>query len=231
MSAKTAIPMGRLTRKIQCQSRTSVRIPPRSTPILPPPAATKPKTPIALARSLGSVKSITISDRATAETTAPPRPCTARATTRASCEVARPQPSEASVKSAIPIRNRRWWPKRSPSRPPSRRKPAEGQQVGVHDPGERGLGEAEVLADRRQRHSDDRHVEDDHQVAQAQHDECQPAVASLDVQRSLSSMSLRPERRRKLIARAPCPARRGGIRCRSRAATGRRGRPGTRPAR
>ena len=64
---------------------------------------------------------------------------------------------------------------------------AEGQQVGVHDPGERGLGEAEVLADRRQRHSDDRHVEDDHQVAQAQHDECQPAVASLDAQRSFIS--------------------------------------------
>ncbi len=76
--------------------------------MLPPPAATKPKTPIALARSVGSVKSITISDRATAETTAPPRPCTARATTSVSCEVARPQASEATVKSEIPIRNIRW---------------------------------------------------------------------------------------------------------------------------
>ena len=91
--------------------------------MLPPPAATNPKTPIALARSAGSVNSITISESATAETIAPPSPCTARATTSASCEVASPQASEATVKSAIPIRNRRWWPKRSPSRPPSRRNP------------------------------------------------------------------------------------------------------------
>src|SRR5262245_51149661 len=77
-SATTAIPIGTLTRKIQCQLRTSVRTPPRSTPTLPPPAATKPKTPIAFARSAGSVKSMTTSDRATAETTAAPRPCTAR---------------------------------------------------------------------------------------------------------------------------------------------------------
>ena len=51
----------------------SVMIPPRSTPIDPPPAATKPNTPIAFARSAGSVKSVTISDSATAETIAPPR--------------------------------------------------------------------------------------------------------------------------------------------------------------
>ncbi len=42
--------------------------------MLPPPAATNPNTPIALARSAGSVKSVTISESATAETTAPPRP-------------------------------------------------------------------------------------------------------------------------------------------------------------
>ena len=45
----------------------------------PPPERTKPKTPIAFARSAGSVKRIMISESATAETTAPPRPCTARA--------------------------------------------------------------------------------------------------------------------------------------------------------
>jgi hypothetical protein len=39
------------------------------------------------------------------------------------CDVARPQASEASVNSAIPIKNRRRWPNRSPSRPPSSRKP------------------------------------------------------------------------------------------------------------
>ena len=52
---------------------------------------------------------------------------------------------------------------------------AEGEQVGVDDPGERRLGEAEILADRRQGDAHDRHVEDDHQVAEAEDDERQPA--------------------------------------------------------
>ena len=42
--------------------------------MLPPPAMTNPKTPIALARSAGSVNRFMISESATAETTAPPRP-------------------------------------------------------------------------------------------------------------------------------------------------------------
>ena len=42
--------------------------------MLPPPEATKPKMPIALARSAASVKSVIISESATAETTAAPRP-------------------------------------------------------------------------------------------------------------------------------------------------------------
>ncbi len=91
--------------------------------MLPPPDATKPKIPIAFARSAGSVKSVIISESATAETTAPPRPCTARATIRSSCEFASPQAAEASVNRTIPARNSLRCPKRSPSRPPSSRKP------------------------------------------------------------------------------------------------------------
>ena len=119
----TAIPTGTLTRKIQCQSRTSVRTPPSSTPSDPPPEATKPKTPIAFARSAGSVNSVIISESATADTTAPPMPCTARAPTSISCDVANPHADDASVNSAIPSRNSRRCPNRSPNRPPSRRKP------------------------------------------------------------------------------------------------------------
>ena len=91
--------------------------------MLPPPAITKPKTPIAFARSAGSVKRNMISENATAETTAPPRPCTARAPISSPFELDRPQASEASVNDAIPIRNSRRCPKMSPSRPPSSRKP------------------------------------------------------------------------------------------------------------
>ena len=119
----TAIPTGTLTRKIQCQLSVSVRMPPRSTPIEPPPEATKPKTPIAFARSAGSVNSVIINERATAETTAPPMPWTARAPTSIHCDVARPHVAEASVNSVIPSRNSRRWPNRSPSRPPSSRNP------------------------------------------------------------------------------------------------------------
>ena len=73
-SSTTATPIGRLTRKIQCQSSVSVRTPPSSTPMEPPPEATKPKTPIALARSAGSVKRFIVSESETAEATAPPTP-------------------------------------------------------------------------------------------------------------------------------------------------------------
>jgi hypothetical protein len=45
-----------------------------------------------------------ISESATTATTAPPRPCNARAAIRNSWEPARPRASEAAVKSAMPIR-------------------------------------------------------------------------------------------------------------------------------
>jgi len=46
--------------------------------------------------------------------------------------------------------------------------PAVRQQVRVHDPRQRRLGEAEVVLDRGERDAHDRHVEDDHQACQAQ---------------------------------------------------------------
>ena len=90
---------------------------------MPPPAATNPNTPIAFARSDGSTNKETISDSETAETIAPPNPCTARAATSIPSDVDSPQVSDAAVNSAIPAMNRRRWPKWSPSRPPSSRKP------------------------------------------------------------------------------------------------------------
>ena len=122
-STNTAIPIGRFTRKIQFQANRSVSTPPSSTPAVPPPESTKPKMPIAFARSAGSVKIVMIRERATTETIAPPKPCSALAATRKPCELARPQASESVVKIASPNRNRRRRPNRSLSRPPSRRKP------------------------------------------------------------------------------------------------------------
>jgi hypothetical protein len=64
-----------------------------------------------------------INDSETADTTAPPKPCTARAQTSSTCEFAMPQASDATVKRVMPPRNSLRWPYRSPSLPPSSRKP------------------------------------------------------------------------------------------------------------
>ena len=55
------------------------------------------------------------------------------------------------------------------------KEPAESEQVGVHDPRERLLREAEIHPGRRQRDPDDRHVEDDHEFTQAEDQEREPA--------------------------------------------------------
>ncbi len=52
---------------------------------------------------------------------------------------------------------------------------AEGDQVGVDHPREIRLRESEIALDRRQRDVHDRHVEDDHQRPDAQHDKRDPA--------------------------------------------------------
>ena len=54
---------------------------------------------------------------------------------------------------------------------------SECQQVGVDDPRERGLREAEILTNRRQRDVHDRRVEHDHQISETENDECDPAPA------------------------------------------------------
>ena len=75
-----ATPIGRLTKKIQCQLIAWVITPPSSSPIEAPAAATKLKTPIAFACSAGSGNIVTIMPRITAEAIAPPTPWTNRAT-------------------------------------------------------------------------------------------------------------------------------------------------------
>ncbi len=58
--------------------------------------------------------------------------------------------------------------------------PAAGEQVCVEDPDQRRLAEAEVSADRGQRDVDDRRVEHDHQHAEADDGEREPAARSGD---------------------------------------------------
>ena len=60
--------------------------------------------------------------------------------------------------------------------PPAEQKKApERDEVRVHDPREGLLREAEIRADGRERHADDRHVQDDHQIPEAEDQEREPA--------------------------------------------------------
>ena len=63
-----------------------------------------------------------------------------------------------------------------PQPPTEQEKAAKGEQVGIHDPGERRLREPEINPDRRQRDVHDRRVKNDHQVAEAQHRQGEPAL-------------------------------------------------------
>ena len=112
-----------LIRKIQCQLSASVRTPPSTWPIEAPAAPVKAKTPSALARSRGSGNSVTRMPRLTAEDAAPPTPCAKRAATSIAGEVAAPATAEAARNSAMPARNIRLRPSRSPSRPASSSRP------------------------------------------------------------------------------------------------------------
>ena len=117
------MPIGRLTKKIQCQLIDWVSTPPASRPTEPPAEATKAYTPTALACSRGSGNMVTIMPRITADVIAPPIPCTKRAPTRTSWLSARPQTSDATVKTPRPARRMVRRPIRSPNRPASSKSP------------------------------------------------------------------------------------------------------------
>ena len=125
LTASTVVstPIGRLTKKIQCQLIAWVRTPPASRPIEPPADATKAYMPIALACSRGSGNSVTIMPRITAEVSAPPTPWMNRAITSTSWDPASPHSTEAAVKTISPATKMFRRPSRSPRRPASRSRP------------------------------------------------------------------------------------------------------------
>jgi hypothetical protein len=73
-ASAVTMPIGMLTKKIQCQLIVSVSTPPSSSPSEPPATATKVYAPIAFACSRGSGNMVTIIPRITAEVSAPPTP-------------------------------------------------------------------------------------------------------------------------------------------------------------
>ena len=176
-SAAAARPIGTLTNSTHCQPSVSVSTPPSSTPAAPPEPATAPQTPSALLRSAPSLKVVVTIDSAAGESSAAPRPCTARAAISQASVCARPPASEAPANRISPTDEHAPPPEQVGHAPAQQQEAAEGQHVGVDDPGQVLLGEVEVLADRRQRDVDDRRVEHDDELGAAEQRQRQPAAA------------------------------------------------------
>ncbi len=64
--------------------------------------------------------------------------------------------------------------------PAEQQESPERQQIGVDDPHQRRLAEAQVVTNGRQGDVHDRRVEDDHEHTQAQHRERKPAAPATD---------------------------------------------------
>src|SRR5262249_26128059 len=123
VSANTIAPMGTFTKKIHCQPRYFVRIPPRSTPTAAPDPPRAPQMPSALLRSAPSSNVVVTIDSAAGEMIAAPTPCTARDAIRTPALEESPQTSDASVNRISPPTKIRRRPRRSAMRPPRSRKP------------------------------------------------------------------------------------------------------------
>src|SRR5256885_1443781 len=131
VKASTSAPTGTLTQKIHSQPRYFVSTPPASTPTAAPLPPSAPQIPRALFRSAPSSKLVMTIESAAGVMIAPPSPCTARATISIPSDCARPQTSEAIVKSATPTMNTRRLPSKSAARPARRRKPPKAIEYAV----------------------------------------------------------------------------------------------------
>ena len=146
----TAIPIGTLTRKIQCQLRRSVRTPPSSTPMLPPPAMQNPNTPSAFVALAGigeeahDQRERDRRDDGAAEPLHRPR--------ADQHPLARREPADdrGGGEERDPEQEQPALPEQVAEPAAEQQEPAEGEQVRVHHPRERRLGEAEIVGDRRQ---------------------------------------------------------------------------------
>ena len=172
-----ATPIGRLTKKTQCQLSAWVRIPPASRPSEPPATDTKTYALIARARSLG-LGELGDDDRedhrglgggadALQEAGGDQR---ALARGEAAQERGGGERDEAGQEHALAAGEIAEPPREQQQAP-------EGDQERVDDPGEVRLAEVEVALDRGQRDVHDRDVEHDHQLRQADDDERRPATA------------------------------------------------------
>ena len=137
--------IGRLTMKIQCQLMASVIAPPASSPIEPPAEATKRVDADRPACSPRSGNMVTIMPRMTAEVSAPPMPWMKRATTSTAWLSATPAGERGGGEEGESGEEDAPAAEEVAEPAGQQQQAAEGDQVGVDDPGEARLREAEVV--------------------------------------------------------------------------------------
>ncbi len=103
VSRRAARPTGTLIQKIERQPTESTSNPPTSGPAAIEMPTTAPHTPMARARSRGSVKVLVMIDIATGFSIEPPTACTMRAATSSSRLGASEQSTEPRVKTTSPV--------------------------------------------------------------------------------------------------------------------------------
>ena len=141
-----ATPIGRLTKKTQCQLSASVSSPPASRPSEPPATDTNTYALIARARSAACGNSVTMIARITDAWAAAPTPWSSRAPISAASLGAMPHSSEAAVKVTRPARKTRLRPSEVAEPAGQQQQAAERDEERVDDPGQVRLAEAEVAA-------------------------------------------------------------------------------------
>ena len=128
------MPIGRLMKNTQRHESVSVSTPPSTRPTAPPPAAIALQMPSAFVRSAPSANVVVTIESAAGETSAAPRPCSARPPTSMPDDVATPLISEAPVKTTSPAMKSRCVPKQVGCAAAEQQEPAEDERVGVDDP-------------------------------------------------------------------------------------------------
>ena len=158
------MPIGTFTNITQRHDTSWVRAPPATRPIAPPAADTVVKRPMARTRWGPSEKMVVSSASEEGAASAAPTPWRARADRSIQPATANPPKSELSGEDGDAGQERAAPPEQVAGAGPQQQEAAEGEQVGVEDPGELAPGEAEALLDVREGDVDDGRVQDHHEL-------------------------------------------------------------------
>ena len=159
---RQSAPIGRLTRKIHCQSRPLVSTPPTNGPSANDAPMAAPYAASAPARSRAPGNAWASSASETANMIAAPMPCTARALLSIAMSCASPQASEARVKIDEADHEQAAPAEAVGERTGGQHGAGERERVGVDDPLQAAEAGVEVLGDAGEGRVDDRDVEHQH---------------------------------------------------------------------